>query len=84
MISGDTLDYRNGKLLTCSGVSGNPFNIYDVNNMKLLHQIKSDVSNDFECFSGRFSPQKGDYTVFSGSSNPNSLRIFEEINKTYK
>ena len=55
--------------------------------MKVLYEVQSDFSqssNDFHCYSARFSPKKGDYTIFAGSSDPNALRIFEKIQNNYK
>ena len=87
LVSGDTLDYRNRKLLTCSSRSGQPFQVYDMNTMKVLYEVQSEVSeisNEFHCYSAKFSPTKGDYTIFAGSSSPNALRIFEKMKNQYK
>ena len=87
LVSGDTLDYRNKKLLICSSRSREAFKIFDINNMKVLHQVRSDISqagSEFHCYSARFAPTKGDYTVFAGSSAPNSLRIFEKLKNDYR
>ena len=55
--------------------------------MKVLYEVQSDVSqisNDFHCYSARFSPKKGDYTIFAGSSDPHAMRIYEKIQNNYK
>ncbi len=45
-ISGDSLDYKNGKLLACSYENENPIKIFDLKKMEKLKDVKTYFNNE--------------------------------------
>ena len=83
-MSGDCLDYKNGKLLATSYEKKNNFFIFDVKKMCLVSNLENCENNNIDKMSNYSANYLGgnyDYSFCSGSSDPNCVRFYENFSK---
>ncbi|CAD8172100.1 unnamed protein product [Paramecium pentaurelia] len=84
-LSGDSLDFRNGQILTGSYRTNNQLQLWDFGTRQLIQEIQWDKNNnnsDFYVYSCQFSKINGD-TILAGSSGKQELKLFD-INNQYQ
>lgn len=83
-MSGDCLDYKNGKLLATSFEKKDNFFVYDVKKMTLVSDFDNFEDSKFDKmsnYSANFIGENYEYSFCSGSSDPNCVRFYENFSK---
>ena len=82
-ISGDSIDFKNNKILIGSYSQQTPLSIWDFRKMEQVYEIKPYHNNDsleFSAYGAQFSSEQNKLAVFASSSHPNCVRVFEKKN----
>lgn len=79
-LSGDSIDYKDGQVITGSYRSKDQVQLWDLGKRKVINTIKWPDSEHAYIYTCQFSKTPGNKDIMVGSVGQNEVRLFEEKN----
>ena len=79
-LSGDSIDYKDGQVITGSYRSKDQVQLWDLGKRKVINTIKWPDSENAYIYTCQFSKTPGNKDIMVGSVGQNEVRLFEEKN----